>query len=504
MQPRTRYADSSGYSIAYQVLGEGPTDVLLVQGLISHLDLQWCDPVFANFLYSIAAHCRLILMDQRGVGLSDGPGFVASVEERAGDIHAVLEAVGSQHTVVVGHCHGGPPAAVYTAANPHRVAGLVLMSTFATGVADPDSPEVISDAEFTRWLDVVEHWGEGRSLSYFNPSRSEGAIYRHMYATFERAALTRGMARSAVASTREIDVTNALTAVRAPTLVLHSQYDFMPVAAGRRLAAAIPGARFVELEGSDHVPFVGVGSPEVADAILEFIGTAPQSGDGSRQRFGAVVMTDIVHSTESTIQAGDEVWADIMVRHDAHVRDAIDRRNGECIKFTGDGYLAVFTTCEDALHCAENLRRIASEHGLTLRCGVHAGRYEPVGNDAVGLTVITAARLMAAAGAGRILASEAVMRAVAGGGIRFGSPRGLALKGIASAVMAAEVLSVSAQENRWYPQTGGPEPALSWQDRWIIFCARQFPEIAHPFSRTWRHRLRPTQRYPQVSGSKAR
>lgn len=488
MTPRTQYVDNDGYSIAYQVTGDGPTDVLLVQGLISHLDLQWCDPVFSQFLHALAARYRLILMDQRGVGLSDGPGFIASVDQRATDIAAVLAAAQSSRAFVIGHCHGGPPAVVHAATNPEQVAGLVLMSTFATGIADPNNPAVIPEAEYARWRGIVENWGEGRSLRYFNPSRDEGSLYRHMYAAFERAALPRGMARRAVASTREIDISPVLPAVAVPTLVLHSENDFMPVAAGEHLAASIPGARFVALPGSDHAPFAGVGSPRVIEEILGFVGNVPRGDVTPRQRFGAIVMTDIVRSTESAVRLGDTAWAEAIVSHDARVRDEIDQHRGECLKFTGDGHLAVFTSCEDALRCADAIRSTSTALGFDLRCGVHAGGYEPVGNDAIGLSVITAARLMAAAGTGQILASEVVIRAVTGSAFTFAPPRPFTLKGIAGDVTAAEIIDTPAASAHLRREERSADPAPR-HDRWIMLGAKRFPELARPVSKTWWRRF---------------
>src|SRR5262249_34049760 len=277
----------------------------------------------------------------------------------------------------------------------------ILMSTFANGKADVNIPGALSEDDFALWMGAVDHWGEGRSMSYFNPGRDEGRLYRHLYASFERAALTRGMARAAVASTREIDVTAALGSIRVPTMVMHCTDDFLPVESGRFLATSIPGAHFVELDGADHAPFVGSGSDQVAAEVLAFIGAHDVLGPVAKERLGAILFTDIVDSTREAAQHGDARWAELLMRHDAAVRDEIDRRGGECLKFTGDGYLATFTLCEDALRCAATL----------IRCGVHAGDYTAAGDDAVGLAVIIASRLMMAAPAGKILASSAVLTA---------------------------------------------------------------------------------------------
>ena len=487
MRPRTQYVDSGGYSIAYQVIGDGPVDVLFLQGLLSHLDMQWCDPIFAAFLNRLASCSRLVVMDQRGVGLSDGAGTIPTIDERVADLAAVADAVGSKRMFLIGHCHGGPPAIVYTASHPERVAGLILMSTFANGTAGANNSGALSEQDFATWMEAIDHWGEGRSMSYFNPSRDEGRLYRHLYASFERAALTRGMARAAVASTREIDVTTALGSIRVPTMVMHCTDDFLPVESGKFLATSIPGARFVELDGADHAPFVGSGSEQVAAEVLEFIGDHDALGPVARERFGAIVFTDIVDSTQEAARYGDERWAELLMRHDTAVREEIDRRRGECLKFTGDGYLATFSLCEDALRCAAALQGIAGEYGFAIRCGVHAGDYETAGEDAIGLTVIIASRLMSAARAGRILVSNAVSTAVAGANFQFGSWKELTLKGVPGTTSVAELVTECDVQNttsRWRPDPVIHGPATTLLDRLVVLGGTRFPKAAHMLSRT--------------------
>jgi pimeloyl-ACP methyl ester carboxylesterase/class 3 adenylate cyclase len=486
MRPRTQYADSAGCSIAYQVIGDGPVDLFFLQGLLSHLDMQWCDPLFSAFLHRLAARSRLIVMDQRGVGLSDGAGTIPTIDERVADMAAVADAVGSKRMFLIGHCHGGPPAIVYTATHPERVAGLILMSTFANGTADINHAGALSEEDFDSWMEAVDNWGEGRSMSYFNPSRDEGRLYRHLYASFERAALTRGMARAAVASTREIDVTAALGSIRVPTMVMHCTNDFLPVESGRFLANSIPDARFVELDGADHAPFVGTGSDRVAAEVLGFIGAHDSPGPVACERFGAVLFTDIVDSTKAVARYGDERWAEMMMRHDIAVRDEIDRRRGDCQQFTGDGYLATFSLCEDALRCAAALQGIAAGYGLAIRCGVHAGDYKSAGEYVIGLTVIIASRLMSAAGGGEILVSQAVSTAVAGTTFQFGPASERTLKGVPGTVTAAELVTdidLETAPGRWLPDPGVHGPRRTWLDRLMVLGARRFPNAAHVLSR---------------------
>jgi pimeloyl-ACP methyl ester carboxylesterase/class 3 adenylate cyclase len=480
----TRYADSGGQSIAYQVIGDGPPTVMLVQGLMSHLDLQWYDPLYASFLNQLASFCRLIVMDQRGVGLSDASPSIPTIDERVADVRAVADAAGVDRMYLIGHCHGGPAAIVYAATYPERLEGLVLMSTFANGSPDAIHPAAATEEGYARWMEAVDHWGEGRSIEFFNPGRTAGRGYRTLFATFERSALSKGMARAAVESTRHIDVTAALGEVRVPTLVMHCTGDFMSVEAAKDIAASIPGAKFVKLDGADHAPFIGAGAQQIVGRIREFVLTSHPVGVTSTDRFGAVVMTDIIESTRAASEFGDARWAEMLSRHDVQVHDDIDRYHGECVKFTGDGYFAIFESCEDAVRCAAALRRTATRFGLAIRCGVHAGRYEPAGQDAIGLTVIIASRLMAAAAASKTLVSDAVVNSVAGAGFRFGANCSFDLKGIGCPVRAAELVADIGAE-RWLPdlnQDGGQRPTRV--DKIITAAARRFPAAAHLAART--------------------
>jgi pimeloyl-ACP methyl ester carboxylesterase/class 3 adenylate cyclase len=487
MSAVTQYADSGEYSIAYQVIGEGPIDVLLVPGMMSHLDMQWCDPLFSNFLNRLASVSRLIVMDQRGVGLSDRCEAVATIDERVADVKAVIDAVGSDRLYIVGHCHGGPPAIVYAATYPERIEGLVLMSTFAKGTPDANHACAIGADVYEYWMEAVERWGEGHSMRYFNPSRAGNWANRKLYATFERAAVSKGMARAVVASTLKIDVTAALAAVRAPTLVLHASCDVMSAESGRYLARAIPGAQFVAIDGADHAPFMGEGSQEVLDHILDFLGTSRTLTPAPIERFGAILMTDIVESTQAASRLGDESWAHTLMRHDDAVRDDIARNLGECLKFTGDGYLATFGACEDALRCAVALQGTAARFGLAIRCGVHAGSYQPAGQDAVGLAVVIASRLMSATKGPNILVSDAVSNAVAGAGFQFGPARSLSLKGVSSPAIAAELITGSnptTSAGRWIPDSDEHRPRLTRIDRVLLVGARRIPRAAHIFAKT--------------------
>ncbi len=478
MSPATQYADSAGCSVAFQVVGQGPVDVIFVPGLMSHLDLQWSDPQVAGFLREIATGVRLIVMDQRGVGLSDRADTVATVEVRSSDIAAVLDAAGAAQPIVIGHCHGGPPAAVFAAMYPERVSGLILMSTFARGIPD-GRPGALPEGTLAIWETATEDWGRGHSLRLFAPSRHEGGLYRRLYASFERSALTPGMARAAVASTREIDISGVLQSVAAPTLVIHCAEDFIPVTSAEYLASLIPDARLTVFPGSDHVPFAGTASPEIASTINEFIALHRHPAKAvAGSHFAAMLMIDIVDSTSTVVRVGDSAWLSLLRDHDAAVREEIDRHHGECTKFTGDGYLAIFRQCESALECAQALTRIAARFGFVTRCGVNAGDYQPFGDDAIGMPVIVAARLMDRAQPGTALVAESVMTAVAGAGYRFGQRETLVLKGVPFSVSAARLETDTAPPTgTWRTVAWGSHQDRRSADRLVVAVARRFPGL---------------------------
>jgi pimeloyl-ACP methyl ester carboxylesterase len=485
MPPRTSYVDSGGHSIAYQVVGDGPVDLVFVPGLISHLDLQWCDPVFSDTLRRLATFSRLIILDQRGVGLSDASATVPTVDERVDDLASVIDAVTDGPVYVMGHCNGGPPAIVYAATRPERVAGLVLMSTFVKGESDEDHPAAIPPDAYEVVMAAIDHWGEGRSLALFNPSREEGRVYRQLYATFERAATTKGMARAALASMADVDVTESLRAVAAPALVVHCSNDFVTVDSGKFMAATLPDARFVELEGADHAPFTGAGARGVVEEVRRFVAERTDLVHTPVERFGAVLMTDIVGSTEHNGRLGDAQWTALLMHHDVAVRDELDLHHGENIKFTGDGYLASFCSCENALRSAMALERVAADFGLDIRCAVHAGVYEPAGGEILGMTVNIAARLTDEAPSSTIMVSDVVARAVAGSEFRFGPDRRLRLRGVPDPVVASLLLTADEPDDddgdrwpRWRSAPGEDGPRPTSVDRLVTGLVRRFPEVA--------------------------
>jgi class 3 adenylate cyclase len=474
--PQTQFVESDGHFIAYQVIGDGP-DVLFVPGLVSHLDLQWSDPWFASALRRLASFSRLIIFDHRGIGLSDPAKGVPRLQQRVDDMRAVLDAVGSSHAALLGHCNGGPASLLFSVTHPERVSSLVICSSFAKGRPDAAHPGALSAQTLERARDAVDHWGEGRSLRLFTRSTAGGPWHARMYGIFERAASSRAMARAALASTLEIDVTDVLPAVRVPTLVMHCREDYMLVEAARYIAQQVPGARFVEIAGPDHMPFAGTRSGEFLHVIEEFV-TGRRSPDTTGERVLTVLFTDVVGSTEHTRRLGDRAWRDLIERHDMLVRNEVERFDGRSVKTIGDGVLAVFDGPERAVRAAAGIRDTVGELGLRVRAGLHTGPCELSGDDVIGLTVNIAARIAACAGPGELLVSDVVRKLSAGSTLSFTPSVARTLKGIAGRwqLSAAGTDDASGEFARtWTSNDESPQADMRVRDHVVVRAARITP-----------------------------
>ena len=294
-QPKTQYARNGDVNIAYQVVGEGPIDLAIVPGFISHVDLWWTIPETTAFIRRLTSFCRLILFDKRGTGLSDPVAGLSSLEERMEDLHAVLDAAGSERPALLGISEGGPMSVLFAATYPERVAALALYGTFATGNPDRVPPEIAEwgerrMAELTAVVD--EHWGEGLAIELFAPNLAGSPTMRRQWGLFERAAASPGMVSALLGSYREIDVTDVLPTLRVPTLVLHRTGDTaVLVEMARMLAELIPAARYVELEGNDHIPWFG-DADALLDEIEEFLTGCRHAAEPDRA-LATVLFTDI-------------------------------------------------------------------------------------------------------------------------------------------------------------------------------------------------------------------
>lgn len=419
-----QYAQNAGINIAYQVFGDGPRDLVLVCGSMSHLDLWWGDPGATTMLEGLAAFSRVILFDKPGTGLSDPVPATPTVEQRTSDVEAVMDAVGSERAVIVGYSEGGIPAMVLAATRPHRVEALILLSTFAVTEARPDFP--MSKELFDRVWSVVDAacdaWGQGVLMSALSPTWAANPTYRRLLGSVERTCMSPGMARSVLQGLHSVDLRDVAAAIRVPTLVLHAPEQFLPQALGRDLAERIEGARFVELDGPDHLVWVH-NCERFPNEVERFV-TGERRGPSDADRvLTTIVFTDIVDSTRQLADVGDARWRSVLAEHDRRMDHLLARFDGDAVKHTGDGRLAHFNRPTRAVRFAAEMVDAARAVGLEIRVGIHTGECERVDGDLFGLAVNIGARLASLARPGEILISSTVKDLVIGSSIHL-TPRG--------------------------------------------------------------------------------
>jgi len=426
MLPDTRYARSGDLRIAYQVLGEGPLDLVFVPGFISNVDIAWDDPILAGFLRRLAGFSRLIMFDKRGTGLSDRIGDLPSLEVRMDDVRAVMDAAGSRRAALFGISEGGALAMLFAATYPERTQALALFGTYAhygTWVVPPDKLE----AMLAR-MDSL--WGTGEMVSVFAPSRADDPQFKAWWARFERLG---GSPSAAVHLTRmnsEIDIRPILSSIRVPTLILHRPGDArVNPEAARYLARHIPGAKYAEMPGQDHLLWCGDVN-RVADEIEEFLTGTRREVEVDRV-LATVLFTDIVDSTKRASMLGDQAWRALLDRHDAVVRRELARFRGREVKRTGDGFLITFDGPARAVRCGQAIVEAAKTLGLEVRIGVHTGEIEIMADDDIGgIAVHTASRVLGLAGANEVLVTGTVRDLVAGSSLAFADRGHHALKGL--------------------------------------------------------------------------
>lgn len=430
MDSSTRYAQSpDGVSIAFQVHGEGPPDLVFVPGFVSHLELVWEEPAIARFLGRLASFARLIVFDKRGQGLSDRLGRPPTLEESMDDLGAVMDAAGSERAAIFGISEGGPMSALFAATHPQRVSSLVLYGTYARMVNAPGYELGIPAERLDRWSEAVRaEWGSPVGVGWWAPSEAGNADFERWWARLLRQGTSPAGAIELIDLYREIDVRPALPAISAPTLVLHRRDDRMvPARQGRFLAEAIPGARYVELEGADHLATVG-DQAAVLDEVEELL-VGSRGVHGVERSLATILFTDIVGSTETAARLGDSRWRDLIERHDAAVRRELAIHRGREVKTLGDGFLAAFDGPARAIRCATAIRDELGGSGIEVRSGIHSGEVEAIGDDVSGIAVNIGARIGALAGAGEVLVSSTVRELVVGSGLRFAERGSHRLKG---------------------------------------------------------------------------
>jgi pimeloyl-ACP methyl ester carboxylesterase len=419
VQPKTRYVRSGDASIAYQVAGKGPSDLLFVSGFVSHLELIWEEPTAARFFEGLASFSRVIGFDKRGMGLSDRTGVAPTLEQVADDALAVLDAAGSERAAVFAISEGGPAAIVLAATYPERVGQLILYGTWAHLVRGADYPFgfTLEQLRATRTY-FAEHWGEPLAAGAFIPSMADDQGFLAWWARFLRLGTSPGGMDDLMAQYEQIDVRPALPVIQQPTLVLHRKGDrLIPLENGRYLAERIPNCRFVELEGTDHLAIAG-DQASLLSEIEEFV-TGTRSGQTSQRVLATVLFTDIVGSTERAREIGDPRWRDLLQRHHDAVRRELARFRGREIDTVGDGFFATFDGPARAIECACSIRDAVRGLGLEVRSGLHTGECELIDDKVGGIAVHTGARVAALAQPGEVLVSRTVRDLVAGSGLGF-------------------------------------------------------------------------------------
>ena len=442
MVPETRYAKSGDVHIAYQVVGEGPIDLVFLPGWITHIELDWDDPRHSRFLRHLASFSRLIVFDKRGVGLSDRvPAHQLPIlEERMDDVRAVMEAAGSERAALFGVSEGGAMSALFAATYPERTAALILHGAFArTG------SYLMTQAEIDARLHAIEsEWPDSVDPAVPAPSLAADDSYRRWWQTYMRQAASPGAAIALLRMNSQIDVRDVLMTIRVPTLVLYRREArfghgaaawrqvgadvITPASEARFLAARIPGARLVELPGVDHLPWVGDQDSLVGE-VEEFL-TGVRRGPEPDRVLATILFTDIAGSTAIAARIGDRDWRDLLQRHNALVRRQLERFRGHELDTAGDGFLASFDGPARAIRCARAIAESVTAIGLTVKAGVHTGECELAERKLAGIAVHIAARIAELAQPGEVLVSSTVKDLVAGSRIEFTDRGRRALKGV--------------------------------------------------------------------------
>jgi class 3 adenylate cyclase len=502
----TSYAKCGDLSLAYQVFGDGPIELVFVAPFVSHIDVARATPEYKAFFEQLATFCRVLVFDKAGVGLSDPVPQVRTLDDRAAEIEAVMDAAGFGQAVLFGSGEGGPGAIIFAATRPERTRALVLAGTTAyhvvTGWDDidrdpaemrarrlpelgehytPTTEQIARAQEFGRA--VRSAWGSGAALSIAVPSvRSMRQL-----AMLERMCASPGMARATYEVIFRIDVRPILPTITAPTLVIHARTDIVPVQCGRYLADHIPGARLLEVDGVDSGPWF-TEPDRILTEIEEFLTGSRAAPAQSHRALRTVLFTDIVASTQRAAATGDERWRAVLQRFDEITAELTQRFGGTVVKSTGDGHLATFDGPTQAIRCAEALRADAETLAIQIRAGIHTGECELMDSDIGGIAVHIAARILGQAGAGEILVSRTVRDLVVGSGTGFEDRGSVELRGVPGTWQLLAVdrhgpRAGSAEAELASTPTPGPRTVMRRSDRAVAVMAKRTPWILRGIAR---------------------
>jgi pimeloyl-ACP methyl ester carboxylesterase len=508
----TSYALCGDLSLAYQVFGDGPVELVFVGPFVSHVELFWTQPEFKAFFEQLGTFCRVAMFDKAGVGLSDPIPKVRTLDERAAEIEAVMDAVGFEMPVVFGMSEGGTASTVFAAKRPERTRALILYGTYPFMATDWDDLDrdpaevrerLISAAgedlsgvgadylpsteQIARLQEMARAtrsgWGTGATAKVMFPSI--GSV--RQLAMVERMCASPGMVRATAESVFRVDIRSILATIAPPTLVIHARNDTMPVQCGRYIADHIPGARYLEVDGADHAPWFT--EPDtILTKIEEFLTGSHAAPAQSHRALRTVMFTDMVASTQHAAATGDERWRAVLQRFGEITTELTKRFGGTVVKSTGDGHLTTFDGPTQAIRCAEALRADAETLGIEIRAGIHTGECELLDADIGGIAVHIAARILGHAGAGEILVSRTVRDLVVGSGIGFDDRGKVELRGVPGtwqllAVDPRGARAGSVEAELASRPTPGPRTAMRRSDRAVEVIARRTPWILRGMAR---------------------
>jgi pimeloyl-ACP methyl ester carboxylesterase/class 3 adenylate cyclase len=419
--PETRYARSGDVNIAYQVVGHAPLDLVFVMGWVSHLEYFWAEPSFAQFLMRLASFSRLILFDKRGTGLSDRVPVteLPTLEQRMDDVRAVMDAVGSERAALCGVSEGGPMCSLFAATYPEKTIAVVMIGTYAKRIWDPEYPWAPTAEHRQEFYEEMQRdWGGPVGLEERAPSVAHDPHFREWWATYLRMGASPGAALALTKMNADIDVRHVLPSIRVPTLVIHRAGDAcLKVEEGRYVAAKIPGAKYVELPGVDHLPFVG-DQDAILDEIEEFLTGVRHAPEHDRV-LATVLFTRVVDRPAQVASAGERQWRDLLERHQAHIRRELELFKGREIEMEDGHLLATFDGPARAIRAACAISDFAWRLGIKIKAGLHTGECDVIGDKVGGIAVQIGAHVTAKASVGEVLVSHTVKDLVAGSGIRF-------------------------------------------------------------------------------------